>query len=105
MSAQLYPRPDQNPQKDPVPEPQGPQGPPKHPQEISPDGRTLTKERAQLDLSKDAIRRVDQLQSKLEAISRAEIFRISLRRLEWMVNDTHSDDPIEVIDKEGNIRA
>lgn len=63
------------------------------------------KERVQLDFSPESLQRLDKLKLRLDAGTRGETIRQSLRLLDWFINEIEPDSIIEVTDHNGSIAA
>jgi hypothetical protein len=62
-----------------------------------------SKQRIQFDFTPEALRRLDALQDKMEASTKAEVIRNALKICDLFVNEFGSGYTVEVRDKEGNI--
>jgi hypothetical protein len=69
-----------------------------------PDFASDTKKaRIQLDFAPDALNRLERLQHKLEAASRAEVIRRALGLLEWVINHEEEGERLLLERKDGMI--
>jgi hypothetical protein len=60
-----------------------------------------TKQRVQFDFSQEALIRLEDLQERLEASTKAEVVRNALKLYEWFTTQIEPDSIIEVQNKEG----
>lgn len=60
----------------------------------------MNRTRVQFDFTPDALKRVDAMQQKLEAPTRAEVLRNALKVYEWFLQ-LEPEDTIEVQNKQG----
>lgn len=63
--------------------------------------RTNSKQRVQFDFSPEALRRLEDLKEQMDASTKAEVIRNSLKLYEWFVTQIDPSYVIEVQDKEG----
>lgn len=65
--------------------------------------KTNTKQRVQFDFSQEALKRLETMQERLEASTKAEVVRNALKLYEWFTTQIDSDSIVEVQDKEGKV--
>jgi hypothetical protein len=63
--------------------------------------KTNAKQRVQFDFSPEALKRLETMQERLEASTKAEIVRNALKLYEWFTTQVDPDSIIEIQDKEG----
>jgi len=63
------------------------------------------KERVQFDFYPDAIERLEALQEKTGATSRAEVVRAALRVYDWLINDVDPEGTIKVFDSKDDLNS
>ncbi len=63
--------------------------------------KTNAKQRVQFDFSPDALNRLEGLQKRVEASTKAEVIRNALKIYEWFTTEIDPEYVIEVQDKEG----
>lgn len=61
------------------------------------------KQRIQFDFTPEALRRLEDLQVKMEASTKAEVIRNALKICDLFVNEFGPGFTVEVKDKEGNV--
>ncbi|HEY1348502.1 MAG TPA: hypothetical protein VGF67_02610 [Ktedonobacteraceae bacterium] len=66
--------------------------------------RAGSKQRVQFDFAPEALSRLEQMQEKLEAATKAEVVRNALKLYEWLVSQVDPDSVLEVQDKEGKVQ-
>jgi len=59
------------------------------------------KQRVQFDFSPEALRRLEKIQERVDASTKAEVIRNALKIYEWFVAEIDPDYVIEVQDKKG----
>jgi len=64
--------------------------------------KTNAKQRVQFDFSQEALKRLEIMQERLDASTKAEVVRNALKLYEWLTTEVNPDSTIEVKDKEGN---
>ncbi len=62
---------------------------------------TKTKQRVQFDFSPEALKRLEGMRERLDAATKAEVIRNSLKLYEWFITQIDPESIIEVQDKEG----
>jgi hypothetical protein len=60
-----------------------------------------TKQRLQFDFSTEALKRLETMQERLDAPTKAEVVRNALKLYEWFINQIDADSTIEIQDKDG----
>ena len=63
--------------------------------------RTTTKQRVQFDFSAEALKRLETMQERLDAPTKAEVVRNALKLYEWFSTQIEPDSTIEIQDKDG----
>ncbi len=66
--------------------------------------KTNTKQRVQFDFSPEALRRLETMQERLDAPTKAEVVRNALKLYEWFITQIESDSTIEIQDKDGKVQ-
>ena len=61
-----------------------------------------SKPRVQFEFSPEAFKRLEDMREKLNAPTKAEVLRKSLKLFEWFSNEVDQDYVIEVQDEKGN---
>jgi hypothetical protein len=64
---------------------------------------TKNKERLQFVFSKEALKRLDDIKAKTDALTRAEAVRKALRVYEWLVNEEDPDYAVKINDKSSKL--
>ncbi len=59
------------------------------------------KQRVQFDFSPEALKRLETMQQRLDAPTKAEVVRNALKLYEWFITQIDPDSTIEVQDKDG----
>ena len=62
-----------------------------------------TKQRIQFDFSPEALKRLEEMQERLDAATKAEVVRNALKLYEWFTAQIDPDSIIEVQDKDGKV--
>lgn len=62
-----------------------------------------TKQRVQFDFSQEALKRLEEMQERLDAPTKAEVVRNALKLYEWFINEVDSNAIIEIQDKDGKL--
>jgi hypothetical protein len=65
--------------------------------------KTNSKQRVQFDFSSEALNRLEGLQKRVEASTKAEVIRNALKIYEWFATQIDPEYLIEVQDKEGKV--
>ncbi len=65
--------------------------------------RERSKQRVQFDFTPEALRRLEDLKEQVEASTKAEVIRNSLKLYEWFVNQVDPSYIIDVKDAKGNL--
>jgi hypothetical protein len=65
--------------------------------------KTNTKQRVQFDFSAEALKRLETMQERLDAPTKAEVVRNALKLYEWFTTQINPDSTIEIQDKEGKV--
>ncbi len=65
--------------------------------------KTNTKQRVQFDFSLEALKRLETMQERLDAPTKAEVVRNALKLYEWFTTQIDPDSTIEIQDKEGKV--
>lgn len=63
--------------------------------------RPNSKQRIQFDFTPEALKRLEDLKERIEAPTKAEVIRNSLKLYEWFITEIDPNSIIEVQDKEG----
>ena len=63
--------------------------------------KTTTKQRVQFDFSTEALKRLETMQERLDAPTKAEVVRNALKVYEWLITQIDPDSTIEILDKDG----
>lgn len=63
-----------------------------------------TKQRLQFDFSIEALKRLETMQERLDAPTKAEVVRNALKLYEWFINQIDPDSTIEIQDKDGKVQ-
>lgn len=63
-----------------------------------------SKQRVQFDFTPEALARLEQMQEKLEAATKAEVVRNALKLYEWFATQVDPDSTIEVQGKDGTVQ-
>ena len=63
----------------------------------------LKPRRIQFDFAPDALQRLESLQQRSKASTKAEVIRDSLKLYDWFLSEFQSDYLLEVKDKDGNL--
>ena len=63
--------------------------------------KTTTKQRVQFDFSTEALRRLETMQERLDAPTKAEVVRNALKLYEWFLTQIDPNSTIEIQDKDG----
>ena len=69
------------------------------------DMDAIKKERVQLDLSPEALHRLDILKEDTGASTRAETIRQALRLYDWFIHETQPDSTIQIKNANGEITS
>lgn len=66
--------------------------------------KTATKQRVQFDFTPEALKRLESMQTLIEASTKAEVVRNALKLYDWMLTQIDPESILEVKDKEGNVQ-
>ncbi len=66
--------------------------------------KTTTKQRVQFDFSIEALKRLETIQERLDAATKAEVVRNALKLYEWFITQIDQDSTVEIQDKDGKVQ-
>ena len=66
--------------------------------------KTTTKQRVQFDFSPEALKRLETMQERLDAATKAEVVRNALKLYEWFITQIDQDSTVEIQDKDGKVQ-
>lgn len=66
--------------------------------------KTTTKQRVQFDFSPEALKRLETMQERLDATTKAEVVRNALKLYEWFTTQIDQDSTVEIQDKDGKVQ-
>jgi metal-responsive CopG/Arc/MetJ family transcriptional regulator len=66
--------------------------------------KSNTKQRVQFDFSQEALKRLDEMQERLGAPTKAEVVRNALKLYEWLINEIDPSSTIVIQDKEDKVQ-
>ncbi len=66
--------------------------------------KTTAKQRVQFDFSPEALKRLETMQERLDAATKAEVVRNALKLYEWFTTQIDQDSTVEIQDKDGKVQ-
>jgi len=66
--------------------------------------KTTMKQRVQFDFSIEALKRLETIQERLDAATKAEVVRNALKLYEWFITQIDQDSTVEIQDKDGKVQ-